>query len=120
MEAHAQLENQHQLRIKGRFAERLQIVPVQPGRYNVVADGTLRFFLEEDGEWPAQWKLFPVANEEKADSPVAVENTHWDVIALLERGQFWLPKGDAEPSDARPVREAKRTRWTLPQYLTTD
>jgi len=98
-----------------RYAHRVLAVPDRAGNYNILIDGKQRFRLEGDSQWPAQWRLFPVVDGERAANCVAIDNEHWDIVSQLQRGEHWMPSSDVERVPQCSERGATYTRF--PEYL---
>ncbi len=98
-----------------RYADRVKAVQASAEQFDVLIDGLLRFRIEGDGQWPAQWRLFSVTDEVRAAEPIAIESEYWDVIAQLERGEHWMPSEVVEHASAQAARCASYMRW--PEYL---
>ena len=98
------------------YAARVRATRLSATSYEVRVDGNLRFMIEGDEQWPAQWRLFSVENGGRAAAHLAMESECFDLIEQLERGCFWLPQKDVTPAP-RCGRQSSYTRYPLPQYL---
>ncbi|MFP3637768.1 hypothetical protein [Paraburkholderia sp. SIMBA_054] len=98
-----------------RYADRVKAVPNGDSSFDVLIDGDLRFRLEGDSQWPAQWRLFPVTNGVRAAESIAIENESWDLLGALERGAYWMPLESVERAECEAPREPTYTRF--PEYL---
>ena len=93
----------------------MKAAPNEAGQYDVTIDGVLRFRIEGDGQWPAQWRLYPVTDGVRDAAFVALENEYMDLVAKLERGEHWMAAEDVQCTEAPVARDATYTRW--PEYL---
>jgi hypothetical protein len=98
-----------------RYADRVEAIADGTHRFNVLIDGELRFRLEGDNQWPAEWKLYAVANGTRAEDCIAVESEYWDLLGALERGAHWMPTDNVERAARVTPRDATHTRF--PEYL---
>jgi hypothetical protein len=98
-----------------RYADRVKAHKDDAGHYDVLIDDVVRFRIEGEGRWPAQWRLFRVTDGVRAADAIAIDNEHWDLLERLERGEHWLPSGRVERACARVSRGTSYTRW--PEYL---
>ena len=96
-----------------RYADRITTQRDEAGHCNVSIDGTLRFRIEGDGQWPAQWRLFRVMDGVREIKHIALENEFWDVLEQLERGMHWQSSDAVERAEARAPREPSYHRWPL-------
>jgi hypothetical protein len=99
------------------YAARVRSTHVSEMVYEVRVDGELRFLIEGDDQWPAQWQLFAVVDGVRAGACLALESEHFDVLEQLERGCFWVPAADVVPAPRSTGRSSSVTRYPLPQYL---
>ncbi|MBB5546519.1 hypothetical protein A8H39_00160 [Paraburkholderia fungorum] len=99
------------------YASRVRSTRVSDSLYEVRVDGVLRFLIEGDDQWPAQWQLFAVVDGVRAGGCLALESEHFDVLEQLERGCFWLPAADIVTAPRPTGRSSSVTRYPLPQYL---
>jgi hypothetical protein len=98
-----------------RYADRVQAVADGSLAFHIFIDSQLRFRLERDDSWPAQWRLYPITHGVREIRCVAIENEHWDIIDQLERGVYWMPATHIEHKSPRGARFATYIRY--PEYL---
>jgi hypothetical protein len=99
------------------YAARVRSTRVAETKYEVRIDGELRFLIEGDDQWPAQWQLFAVVGGVRVGAYLTLESEHFDVLEQLERGCFWLPDAEVVPAPRSTGRSSRVTRYPLPQYL---
>ncbi|WP_321817017.1 MULTISPECIES: hypothetical protein [unclassified Paraburkholderia] len=111
------VETLHDRVAPGRYASRVRSTLVSKKKYHVQIDDELRFVIEGDDEWPAQWQLFAAVDGVRAGRYLTLESEYWDVMEQLERGCFWLPPAEVVPKSRTASVESRVTRHPLPQYL---
>lgn len=95
----------------GKYADRVSYEHDATGDYDILIDGELRFRLERESQFPEFWYLYPVVDGVRAAVSVAIEIEQWDVIAGLERGEFWLPADQVERPERVALNAVHRVRW---------
>lgn len=99
------------------YADRVRSTLVSNTLCEVRVDGELRFLIEGDDQWPAQWQLFAVVGGVRAGARLTLESDYHDVVEKLERGCFWMPAADVVQAPRSAGRSSSVTRYPLPQYL---
>ncbi|MCX4177444.1 MULTISPECIES: hypothetical protein [Paraburkholderia] len=98
-----------------RYTDRIQAVADGPGTFNILIDGQLRFRLEGESQWPAQWRLYAITDGARAAQCLAIENEYWDIVSQLECGAHWMPIENIRSVTRKAPADSTYARW--PEYL---
>lgn len=98
-----------------RYTDRVQTVADGPNSFDILIDGQLRFRLESETQWPAQWRLYAIRQGARAAQCLAIENEYWDVVSQLESGAHWMQIEDIRSVTRKASGESTYVRW--PEYI---
>ena len=98
-----------------QYTDRIQAVADGPDTFNILIDGQLRFRLEGESQWPAQWRLYATTDGARAAQCLAIENEYWDIVYQLECGVHWMPIENIRPVTRGLLGDSTYASW--PEYL---
>ncbi|CAH2904081.1 MAG: hypothetical protein PCALPYG88_7158 [uncultured Paraburkholderia sp.] len=98
-----------------RYTDRVQAVAHGQNSFDILIDGQLRFRLEGETQWPAQWRLYAIREGARAAQCLAIENEYWDVVSQLESGAHWMQVEDIQSVARKASGESTYVRW--PEYI---